>query len=347
MSHRHQSVQSMGQRFQQIKVAVRSSWGSNYNVGMRHIGVYSRERELLEVEDITIRKNKESLANHSASQLKSESKECFIERMEELEIELSLRVSEEEDQEVFYMKVLNYDKSTLEEGKGVKDIEVYKDGQLEWLGEVNKGSRPTFIPLHYQAIDLILQQDQEVDTLPVQSNFQQSMSYFNQTNKGRLGQTQLVAPEPKVQLSESTLVATEPQGRRLVITIDSTWGDKFYVGLSGLELFDQEGNLVSLMRTQIESDPSDINILEEYQSNGIQDPRQIHKVINRKYITTDDSNMWLAPFNYQGRPNVISIDLQHPTTLSMIRVWNYNKSRIHSYRGVKDMRVHLDGTLVF
>ena len=76
-------------------------------------------------------------------------------------------------------------------------------------------------------------------------------------------------PEPKVLESVSTLVATEPRGRRLVISIDSTWGDKFYVGLSGIELFDQEANLLPLKRSQIQSDPSDINILEEYQSNGI------------------------------------------------------------------------------
>ena len=33
--------------------------------------------------------------------------------------------------------------------------------------------------------------------------------------------------------------------------------------------------------------------------------------------------------------------------LSMIRIWNYNKSRIHSYRGVKHIEVLMDGSLIF
>ncbi len=31
----------------------------------------------------------------------------------------------------------------------------------------------------------------------------------------------------------------------------------------------------------------------------------------------------------------------------MIRVWNYNKSRIHSFRGVKDVILSLDGESIF
>lgn len=35
------------------------------------------------------------------------------------------------------------------------------------------------------------------------------------------------------------------------------------------------------------------------------------------------------------------------TTLSMIRIWNYNKSRIHSYRGVRGVRISLNGVVIF
>jgi hypothetical protein len=31
----------------------------------------------------------------------------------------------------------------------------------------------------------------------------------------------------------------------------------------------------------------------------------------------------------------------------MIRLQNYNKSRIHSYRGAKDVTMTLDGTVIF
>ena len=35
------------------------------------------------------------------------------------------------------------------------------------------------------------------------------------------------------------------------------------------------------------------------------------------------------------------------TSLSLIRIWNYNKSRIHSYRGAKDLEITLDSNLIF
>lgn len=31
----------------------------------------------------------------------------------------------------------------------------------------------------------------------------------------------------------------------------------------------------------------------------------------------------------------------------MIRIWNYNKSRIHSFRGAKDISLFLDNSIVF
>lgn len=31
----------------------------------------------------------------------------------------------------------------------------------------------------------------------------------------------------------------------------------------------------------------------------------------------------------------------------MLRIWNYNKSRIHCYRGAKDIEIKLDNELIF
>jgi len=31
----------------------------------------------------------------------------------------------------------------------------------------------------------------------------------------------------------------------------------------------------------------------------------------------------------------------------MIRIWNYNKCRINSYRGAKDLKIELDGKTIF
>lgn len=97
-------------------------------VGMRHISIYSREREILHIEKISISNNKQITSNPSSEHLREESGECFIENLDSLEIEMSLKVLEEEDSEIFYMKIINYDVCALEEGKGIRDIEVYKDG---------------------------------------------------------------------------------------------------------------------------------------------------------------------------------------------------------------------------
>ena len=43
----------------------------------------------------------------------------------------------------------------------------------------------------------------------------------------------------------------------------------------------------------------------------------------------------------------ISIALTRVTAVSMIRIFNYNKSRTHSYRGVKRLRIKLDEAVIF
>jgi protein JBTS26 len=41
------------------------------------------------------------------------------------------------------------------------------------------------------------------------------------------------------------------------------------------------------------------------------------------------------------------VDFEENKIISMIRVWNFNKSRIHSYRGVKDAEIYLDEKCIF
>ena len=56
------------------------------------------------------------------------------------------------------------------------------------------------------------------------------------------------------------------------------------------------------------------------------------------FALCDDLHMWLTPFT-AGRHHYVFIDLGLSRTLSMLRIWNYNKSRIHSYRGARYMEV--------
>uniref|UniRef100_A0A671RBY8 Katanin interacting protein n=1 Tax=Sinocyclocheilus anshuiensis TaxID=1608454 RepID=A0A671RBY8_9TELE len=131
-----------------------------------------------------------------------------------------------------------------------------------------------------------------------------------------------------------------PQGRHLGINILSTWGDRHYVGLNGIEIFSSSGEPVTPIH--IVADPPDINILPAYGK----DPRVVTNLIDGVHRTQDDMHLWLAPFT-PGRKHVISVDLGVRCCLAMIRVWNYNKSRIHSFRGVREMEMILDGRCIF
>jgi hypothetical protein len=51
-------------------------------------------------------------------------------------------------------------------------------------------------------------------------------------------------------------------------------------------------------------------------------------------MTCDDAHVWLAPFT-RGALHTVTITLDSPASLGAVRVWNYNKSRIHSLRGAR------------
>ncbi|NXK47891.1 K0556 protein, partial [Chauna torquata] len=131
-----------------------------------------------------------------------------------------------------------------------------------------------------------------------------------------------------------------PYGQHLVIDIQTTWGDRHYVGLNGIEVFSSKGEPVQI--SKITAEPPDINILPTYGK----DPRVITNLIDGVNLTQDDMHLWLAPFT-PGKPHFIFIDFVNPCQVAMIRIWNYNKSRIHSFRGVKDIIMMLNEQCIF
>ena len=46
-----------------------------------------------------------------------------------------------------------------------------------------------------------------------------------------------------------------------------------------------------------------------------------------------DEHMWLIPFS-QGHNHVLSIDFPDDVLIAGLRIWNYNKSKEDTYRGV-------------
>ncbi|GFO38442.1 protein kiaa0556 [Plakobranchus ocellatus] len=131
-----------------------------------------------------------------------------------------------------------------------------------------------------------------------------------------------------------------PSGRELVINIKTTWGDHHYVGLTGVQLFSHLGEPVQIAK--VWANPSDINILPEYN----RDPRVVSNILDGVNRTRDDVHMWLAPFT-AGNNHFVYFTFSKPCKLALMRIWNYNKSRIHSFRGAKDVVITLDGTEIF
>jgi hypothetical protein len=146
---------------------------------------------------------------------------------------------------------------------------------------------------------------------------------------------------------------TLPRGRRLTLHLHSTYGDSYYIGLAGLDLFDGSGKRMSFgstpeaRKSRITASPADLNVLPGYHN----DPRVVSNLLDGVNASTDDMHAWLAPFS-AGKRHVVVIELAKlsdpAVTLSLIRVWNFNKSRIHAARGVRHMSMVLDGNqLIF
>jgi len=107
-------------------------------------------------------------------------------------------------------------------------------------------------------------------------------------------------PKAPVSLTAEAL----PSGTVLRIEILSTWGDTNYVGLNGLELFDQLGRLCVLTSraadercsrciASVHSFPSDINCLSQF--GGPPDPRAVTNLLDGCNFTRSDLHVWLAP----------------------------------------------------
>jgi protein JBTS26 len=120
----------------------------------------------------------------------------------------------------------------------------------------------------------------------------------------------------------------------------TTWGDLNYLGLAGIEVYDMEGKLINI--SKISACPPDVNVLPGYGN----DPRVVENLVDGSYFTNDDMNVWLTPFT-SGEDHTITLDFGKKVAISMIRIWNYNKSRIHAYRGARLITAELDNRLIF
>ncbi|KAH9639635.1 hypothetical protein HF086_010042 [Spodoptera exigua] len=100
-----------------------------------------------------------------------------------------------------------------------------------------------------------------------------------------------------------------PEGRLLELKIFSNWGDKYLVGLNGIELFDSVGNPVIVEKVWTDSDTGDQS------KHG-----RVENIIDAVMRTRDERHTWTVPAP-RGNPIALSVLLARGSRLALLRIW--------------------------
>jgi hypothetical protein len=134
-----------------------------------------------------------------------------------------------------------------------------------------------------------------------------------------------------------------PQGFNLKFIFWSTWGDPYYLGINGIELYDPTGKKLNIQPSIVTATPFSVGELNPSQ----EDVRVPSNLLNGRNNTWDASDMWLSPLassigNSQG--NIVFFVFDVPICLSMIKVWNYSKN---PERGAREVDIFMDDLKIY
>ncbi|KAL0225538.1 hypothetical protein RCL1_003450 [Eukaryota sp. TZLM3-RCL] len=183
--------------------------------------------------------------------------------------------------------------------------------------------------------DLI--EEKGIISAPVPKNLNLDPNFLRQSVDMSLSRLPIKIPVISEPRSFSALSSLEvprlPTCSVLKFQILSTFGDPNLVGLAGIEVFNSFGKLIDNIK--VSAEPSCISP---------NDPRKPENLVDKFPRTTSLFHQWLAPFTGN---NQIFLRLPETCSISMIRIWNYNASRIHCDRGSKSIKILSDDDVIF
>ena len=107
----------------------------------------------------------------------------------------------------------------------------------------------------------------------------------------------------------------------IIITLTSNYGHCKYIGLTGIQFYDERSNLIDIETAfTIGANPKDINSYY----NDPNDNRIFENVFNNKTQTCNDDQMWLTLRTPNEHFPYIELTFTHAITLSKIKFYNYN-----------------------
>ncbi|CAH0400997.1 unnamed protein product [Chilo suppressalis] len=161
-------------------------------------------------------------------------------------------------------------------------------------------------------------------------NFTKKPTSLGSVSSGKSGKS-----TQKEKSTNEFVIPELPEGRLLELKIYANWGDRYLVGLNGIELFDTNGKSVQIEKIWTDSDTGD-------QTNH----GRAENIVDGVVRTRDERHAWTAPAP-RTLPIALSVLLANTTRLALLRIWNYNKSRIYSTRGLRLVQIKLDDQIIF
>ena len=137
------------------------------------------------------------------------------------------------------------------------------------------------------------------------------------------------------------LVVCNLQPTRLVkLELYTNWGDHSKIGLSGIELFDQEGKPI-----RFPADQNPITVTSKQRDKLSNGPQSLKRLLSTDRWPGGLSDPWVTDYD-EYHPITIEIFLPTFSIISLIRIWNYSaNSACHTSRSVKNFALYFDRSL--